>query len=112
MSTLEDDVRIATMLGMTYGKYKAMMYKPPLCRSDKDASRTQNHSHNDSLLFRLWQSGMTDAKIAEFSGTSRSFVQRWRDSLELPSTYKNKSIDTKKYRMIETSYGIYVIKND
>lgn len=114
MSTLQDDIRKAMELGVSYGKYKAMTrtYPAPTPKKPPPAQKKKRpHKYNDEQLFLLWQARKNDTEIAEAAGISRAIVQRWRDSLELPSTHLNKNLDTKKFRMVETPYGIYVIQD-
>ena len=114
MSTLQDDIRKAMELGVSYGKYKAMTRTFPAPTPKKpppSKKKPKSRKYSDKQLFRMWQAKKTDAEIARAIGVSRTIVQRWRDSLELPSTYLHKDLDTKKFRMVETPYGIYVVKD-
>ena len=114
MSTLQDDIRKAMELGVSYGKYKAMTRTFPAPTTKKpppSKKKRKSPKYSDEQLFLMWQSGMTDAEIATAVGISRTIVQRWRDSLELPSTHLNKNLDTKKFRIVETPYGTYVIQD-
>ena len=116
MSSLQDDVREAMRLGISYGKYKAMtryakdQEKPPPTKKKKRAPKYTD-PQLFSQLFHMWQQGLSDSEIAAAVGLSRSDVQRWRDAFEIPSTHKNPSINTKKYRMEETPYGFYIVEN-
>lgn len=114
MSTLQDDIRKAMELGISYGKYKARTRTypaPPPQKPPPAIHKRKPHHYNDEQLFLMWQSRMTDAEIAAEVGISRAMVQRWRDSHELPSIYRNKNLDTKKFRIVETPYGTYVIQD-
>lgn len=67
--------------------------------------------YDDELAFQLWQEGKTDRQIAAVFGVSRTIIQRWRDSLELPSTSKY-VINTKRYRLVKDKDGRYYAVKD
>lgn len=110
MSTIADDERAARAMGLTYGKYKALTYQPippkPLAQR-----RQRPRRYTDQEAFQLWQEGHTDSEIARRVGVSRALIQKWRDTLELPSTTKE-PIDTKKYRLAQLQDGTVVVLKD
>lgn len=120
MNNLDEDAKKAMELGMTYGKYMLMKganhdlsaKSDNTSRSLKRKRRHTDCKYTDAQLFALWQARMTDAEIAEAANISRATVQRWRDAMELPSAFVDKNIDVKKYRMVQTPYGGYVVKNE
>ena len=100
MTPLEKDALAARAMGLTYGQYKALTYKPAdhgPAKKRKESRKREKH-YSEQEVFSLWQAGKTDAEIASAVGVSRTIIQRWRDILELPSTAKN-NVDTKKYRL-------------
>lgn len=116
MSTLDDDIRAAKELGISYGKYKSLTYNPqkttpsPAPTIAKKPKR-KPRKFTDQQAFELWQAGHTDAQIGAAVGVSRAYIQRWRDQLELPSTSKT-PVDTKKYRLAVLQDGTYAIKDE
>ena len=110
MINLEKDVQAAERLGISYGKYTAMtQQKKPECpQNGRQKRQKRQKQYNDRLAFELWQEGKTDAEIASVFGVSRTIIQRWRDTMELPSTSKRR-INTKKYRLEENPDGTYVV---
>ena len=102
MSRLDDDIRAAGKMGITYGKYKSLTYRPENTQGHTDPqkrkSKRKQRRFTDNEAFQLWQAGYPDSKIGKTLGVSAALIQRWRDQLELPSTYKY-DIDTKKYRL-------------
>lgn len=106
MSALGDDVKKARAMGLSYGEYKALTYKPNT--STPKPPKKRKRKCDISSLFSLWQQGYSDAQIAKRLGTSRTLIQKYRDNYEIPS---NKTItDTYNYHLVETSYGIFVMK--
>ena len=107
MSSIADDERIARAMGLTYGKYKALTYQPiPPKQPAKRKQRPRRYT--DQEAFQLWQEGHTDSEIARRVGVSRALIQKWRDTLELPSTTKER-VDTKKYRLAQLQDGTSVV---
>lgn len=117
MSTIHDDIKAAKELGVSYGKYKAMTWDgkplpphPPA--PPKPPSRGKKRKFQDQDAFELWQKGYSDSQIGAALGVSRTIIQRWRDTLELPST-QDPNTDTKKYRLAITRDGIFALhEND
>ena len=112
MGTLREDVAIAKSLGLSYGQYKALEYQkerkwtaPP--SPPKKAARSRRR-YTDEDAFALWQAGKNDCEIGLALGVSRQIIQRWRDTMELPSTAKS-DIDTGKYHLVKTAKGMFVI---
>jgi hypothetical protein len=110
MSKLDMDIRAADELGISYGKYIAMTYRPgqTMATPQKKKRNRPPRRFTDAQAFALWQDGMTDAEIGKIVNVSRAFIQRWRDQLELPSTAR-KQIDTKKYRLAKLQDGTAVV---
>lgn len=111
MSKLDEDIRAADALGISYGYYIAMSYDPYAAMATKDPTnhkRRRTCRYTDEQIFRLWQEGNTDEQIGLAVGVSRQLIQRWRDQLELPSTSKYQ-IDTKKYRLTTMRDGTPVV---
>ncbi len=106
MSALSDDVKKARAMGLSYGEYKALTYSP--VTPTPKPSKKRKRKCDISTIFSLWQQGYSDAQIAKQLGTSRTLIQKYRDTYEIPS---NKTItDTYRYHLVETSYGIFVMK--
>ena len=114
MGTLVEENRIARSMGLTYGKYKALIYEkerkmaPPPPPKQVERSRRR---YTDEEAFALWKAGKNDCEIGAVLGVSRQIIQRWRDTMELPSTAKN-DIDTEKYHLVKTPKGMFVIIGD
>ena len=102
MSTLEQEVRAAREAGLSYGQYVARRYNGqiPLAPRPEPPKRFRVKRYSDELAFQLWQQGKTDGEIAGVFGVSRTIIQRWRDTLELPSTVLFPWIDTSRYRLV------------
>lgn len=101
----------AKKMGLSYGKYKALMYitnkaAPPKAAGLRKTDRRKQKKYSDHAAFRLWQQGKLDAEIAAELGVCRSLVQKWRETLELPSTAR-KAVDTKKYRLCKMEDGTF-----
>ena len=114
--SLADDERAARAMGLSYGKWRALSYKPseptqPPQEPEPPKRKRKTKKYTDQQLFDLWQQGKTDAEIGAAVGVSRAMIQRWRDNLEIPSASKG-NIDTKKYRLIETRYGPYAVTEE
>lgn len=110
MSHLDEDIRAADALGISYGYYIAMSYDPSAAMATTAplAKKRRTRRYTDEQLFRLWQEGYTDEQIGQAVGVSRQFIQRWRDQLELPSTSKFR-VNTKKYRLTTLRDGTYIV---
>lgn len=110
-----EDTAAARAMGLSYGKYKALTYNPQNTPKKEDTppahSKKKSSKYTDKQLFELWQEGKTDAEIGAAVGVSRAMIQKWRDKMELPSTSKRK-INTKKYRLVDTEYGPYIVLQD
>lgn len=65
--------------------------------------------YDDLEAFRLWQQGRTDREIAAVFGVSRTIIQRWRDTLELPSTVSFPWLDTAQFRMVREGREFVVL---
>lgn len=111
MSDLSKNARAAAAMGLSYGKYKALTYNPDQERKSPSKSHRKPQKgkrYSEQEAFNLWQEGKTDEEIASVFGVSRTLIQRWRDTMELPSTSKRR-IDTKKYRLEQNPDGTYVV---
>ena len=112
MNELSKDAAAARAMGLSYGQYKALSYEPaklPAKASQQPCKHQEKQKHyTDPEAFKLWQEGKTDSQIAASFGVSRTIIQRWRDTLELPSTTKHK-VNTKKYRLAKNEDGTYYV---
>lgn len=111
MSDLSKNARTAAAMGLSYGRYKALTYNPDQERKSPSKSRRKPQKgkrYSEQEAFNLWQEGKTDEEIASVFGVSRTLIQRWRDTMELPSTSKRR-IDTTKYRLEQNPDGTYVV---
>lgn len=110
--TLADECAIAKSMGISYGIYKARIYEKerkimaPPPQPQKCVKSRRRFTDEDA--FALWQEGKNDCEIGIALGVSRQIIQRWRDTMELPSTIKN-DIDTSKYHLVKTPRGMFVI---
>ena len=112
--SIDEKVRAASALGISYGKYVAMLYEargPVVSPQKKPKPKVRKRKFTDAEAFCLWQQGLTDAEIGQALGVSRAYIQRWRDHLELPSTARF-PIDTKKYRLSQMEDGTPIVIND
>ena len=111
MSRLDEDIRAADAMGISYGYYIARSYDPYAAMAVPAPTKQKNRRkrrYTDEQLFRLWQEGYTDEQIGAAVGVSRQFIQRWRDQLELPSTSKF-HVNTQKYRLTTMRDGTYIV---
>lgn len=111
MSQLDEDIRAADAMGLSYGYYYALVYPPTEKAMANPPVKTKKYGPNrytDKQLFRLWQEGYTDEQIGAAAGVSRQYIQRWRDQLELPSTSKFR-VNTQKYRLTTMQDGTYIV---
>ena len=115
MSRLDDDIRAADAMGISYGNYIALSYDPDAAMAGPAifTRRYGPYRYTEEQIFRLWQDRYTDEQIGQIVGVSRQFIQRWRDQLELPSTSKYR-VNTKKYRLTAMRDGtpIVIISNN
>lgn len=108
MDSLSKKAAKARALGLSYGKYVAMIEKTPRkAQESPQKPRKRKRRFTDPQAFKLWQERKTDAQIAAAFGVSRAIIQRWRDTMELPSISKNTDIQTKKYRLVQDPDGNY-----
>lgn len=110
--SLEDVIAVskaANELGLSYGKYTALFYKPEETIEESPAKKRKRHKrrYSDEQAFALWQAGRSDKEIAEACGVSRQCIQKWRDQLELP--LNGKDINTKKYRLDYLQDGTAIV---
>lgn len=116
MVTLAEENAVARSMGLTYGKYKALVHEKerkgasPLPVLPQKTGKSKRR-YTDEEAFALWQAGKNDCEIGLALGVSRQIIQRWRDTMELPSTTKN-DIDTGKYHLVQTPKGMFVISGE
>ena len=112
MLTLEEANRKARAMGLTYGQYEALMYQKEhdhtAPSSSKKPTKPSRRRYTDEEAFALWQAGKNDCEMGHILGVSRQVIQKWRDTMELPSTVKS-DIDTENYHLVKTSKGMFVI---
>lgn len=110
MSRLDEDIRAADAMGISYGKYIALSYDPDAAMAGPSifTKRYGPNRYTEEQIFRLWQERKTDEEIGQAVGVSRQFIQRWRDQLELPSTAKF-CVNTQKYRLTAMRDGTPVV---
>ena len=116
MATLSEENAAARAMGLTYGKYVALLHEGECQKMVSPTpppkpSRRMRRRYTDEEAFSLWQSGMNDCEIGSALGVSRQIIQRWRDVMELPSTVKG-DIDTSKYRLVKTEKGFFVLSGE
>ena len=70
--------------------------------------KRREKSYTDQEAFEHWQHCETDAEIAAVLGVSRARIQRWRDIMELPAHLSPEQ--RLQYRLVNTEYGIYAVK--
>ena len=110
MSQLDQDIRAAIALGISYGRYKARTYDPSVLMVPpaKKKRKCPDRRFTDEQAFALWQAGKSDTEIGSIVGVSRQTINKWRDVLELPSTTK-KIVNTQKYRLCKLKDGTYIV---
>lgn len=110
MSKLDQDIRAADSLGISYGYYIARTYNPTALMAPpaKKKRKFPERRFTDEQAFALWQAYKSDTEIAAIVGVSRQTIQKWRDVLELPSTAKA-IVNTQKYRLCKMRDGSYIV---
>lgn len=111
MSQLDEDIRAADAIGLSYGYYIALVYEPgkkAMADPSVKARRYGPNRYTDEQMFLLWQERYTDEQIGAAVGVSRQYIQRWRDQLELPSTSKF-CVNTQKYRLTTLRDGTCIV---
>ena len=109
MERLADINAKARALGLTYGEYVSLHPSPSKTHpKPQKPPKPSKKTYSDETAFSLWQLGKSDAQIGAELGVSRAIIQRWRDTLEIPSN-SNPLINTQKYHLIKTPYGFFVI---
>lgn len=114
MSKLDQDIRAADALGISYGYYIARTYNPSalMAPPSKKKRKFPERRFTDEQAFALWQAHKSDTEIGAIVGVSRQTIQKWRDVLELPSTAKM-IVNTQKYRLCKLRDGTYIaVHND
>lgn len=112
MRALLDDVIQAKAAGLTYGAYKAQQEPEGTGKPAQGAEllRRRKKKYTDREAFALWQAGKSDGEIGAALGVSRQLIQRWRDVLELPSTFLEPDVNTADYQLIALQNGMFVLK--
>lgn len=108
---LDQDIRAADALGISYGYYIARTYDPTALMAPptkKKQRKFPERRFTDEQAFALWQAGKSDTEIGAIVGVSRQTISKWRDVLELPNTAKN-SVNTQKYRLCKMRDGMYIV---
>lgn len=110
MSKLDQDIRAADAMGISYGYYIARTYNPSalMAPPTKKKRKFPERRFTDEQAFALWQAGKSDTEIGAIVGVSRQTIQKWRDVLELPNIGK-KFVDTQKYRLCKLRDGNYIV---
>ena len=104
--------RRAKAMGTSYGIWESIEHQKkqehtaPL--SPRKKKRPSKRRYTDEQAFTLWQAGKNDCEIGKVLGVSRQIIQRWRDTMELPSTI-NGDIDTENYHLVNTPNGVFVV---
>lgn len=113
MSNLDQAIRAADALGISYGYFIARTYNPSAIAAPatKKKRKTPERRFTDEQAFILWQAGKSDSEIGAIVGVSRQTIQKWRDVLELPSTSKG-IVNTQKYRLCKLRDGTYIALNN
>ena len=108
MSKLDQDIRAADALGISYGYYIARTYDPMalMTAPTKKKRKFPERRFTDEQAFALWQAGKSDTEIGAIVGVSRQTIQKWRDVLELPSTANVRQYA--KYRLCKLRDGTYI----
>lgn len=106
---LAEDERAANAMGLTYGKYRALFYKPEAEPKPLDTPPVIKHQ-KDYHRFQLWQKGLSDIQIAELEGKSRVTITKWRLYMEIPPA--NKCDNRDDYCYEETTYGPFIVLKD
>lgn len=103
---LDDDIRAADAMGISYGYYIALSYDPnnTMAAPHPKKKRGPARKFTDAQAFALWQSGMNDTAIAKELGVSQQTISKWRTQLELPMLSKNR-VNPTKYRLAELPDG-------
>lgn len=111
MSRLDEDIRAANALGISYGYYIASKYDPYVIKTmapPQKPKRGHKPHFTDEQAFTLWQSGMTDTAIGKALGVTQQAITEWRTRMELPLLSKNR-INPQKYRLAKLPDGISVV---
>ena len=93
-----------------------------LCRPEDDSDaynegpmkcpqKSNRRSFTDEQAFALWQQGKSDSEIGRELGVSRQMINKWRDTMDLPSINKE-NVDTSHYRLVHNEYGNFVMKRN
>lgn len=111
--SLDDKIKAANKLGLSYGYYVALVYEPaqkamvlPSLPPQKPHRGHKPHFTNEQA-FALWQTGMSDTAIGEALGVSQQSINRWRAKLMIPSLTKNR-INPTKYRLATLRDGTVI----
>lgn len=112
MLTLEEANRRARAMGLSYGQWESQIYEKEHDQTATSTPRKQakpsRRRYTDEEAFALWKAGKNDCEMGHILGVSRQVIQKWRDTMELPSTVKA-DVDTENYHLVKTTRGMFVI---
>lgn len=112
MLTLEEANRQARAMGLSYGQWESKIYEKEhdlmAASTPRKQTKPSRRRYTDEEAFALWQAGKNDCEMGAILGVSRQVIQKWRDTMELPSTVKE-PVDTENYHLVKTSRGMFVI---
>ena len=111
--SLDDKIRAANKLGLSYGYYVALVYEPGQKGVAPPASITKKQRgpkrrFTDEQAFDLWQHGLNDTAIGKELGVTQQSIYHWRSQLGLPLLSKNR-INPHKYRLSKLPDGSSII---
>lgn len=109
--TLDEVNREAKARGLSYGEYVSLFRRDEIDRPlppDRKPVRRRKRRYTDEQAFALWQAGLSDAEIGGALGVSRQIIQRWRDTMELPSTIMHQ-VELSRYHLIQTTAGAFIV---
>ena len=104
MSQLDEDIRAADALGISYGYYIARTYDPYKDMTAPPVKKRKRRRFSDAEAFALWQDGKNDSEIGRSLGVTQQTISNWRNQLELPLLSKN-MVNPQKYRLAELPDG-------
>lgn len=87
---LDEDVRNAQALGVSYGRYKALCLSRGIAPTKKAATKRKRRradlrKFEDKQALDLWKKGLSDARIGERLGVRRQAISAWRHRYGLPT---------------------------
>lgn len=112
MLSLEEANRRARAMGLSYGQWESKVYEKEhdltATSTPRKPTKPSRRRYTDEEAFALWKAGKNDCEMGHILGVSRQVIQKWRDTMELPSTVKA-DVDTENYHLVRTSKGMFVI---